>query len=175
MATFFAGMAASLDGFVRSASGDLSWLDDAMAPGEDYGFAETEARTGAYVIGANTYREMGRSAGDGVPTYVVTHDAALVGGRNVRPYAGDLAELIDTVRREMDPGKDMCVFGGGQLVTQLLELCLIDELGVAVIPVVLGDGGPFFGTMASTTKLELKECRPYPSGIVLLNYRIVRS
>jgi hypothetical protein len=37
MATFFAGMAASLDGFVRSASGDLSWLDDAMAPGEDYG------------------------------------------------------------------------------------------------------------------------------------------
>jgi hypothetical protein len=68
MATFFAGMAASLDGFVRSASGDLSWLDDAMAPGEDYGFAETEARTGAYVIGANTYREMGRSAGDGVPT-----------------------------------------------------------------------------------------------------------
>jgi ketosteroid isomerase-like protein len=31
------------------------------------------------------------------------------------------------------------------------------------------------GTMASTTKLELKACRPYPSGIVLLNYRIVRS
>jgi dihydrofolate reductase len=72
---------------------------------------------------------------------VVTHDAALVGGRNVRPYAGDLAELIDTVRREMDPGKDMCVFGGGQLVTQLLELCLIDELGVAVIPVASGTAG----------------------------------
>ena len=174
MATVFAGMAASLDGFVRSASGDLSWLNDAMAPGEDYGFAETEVRTGAYVIGANTYREMGRSAGGGVPTYVVTHDAALARGRNVRPYAGDLAQLIDRVRSEVDPGKDVCVFGGGQLVTQLLELGLIDELGISVIPVVLGDGLPFFGTMASSTKLELMECRPFPSGIVLLNYRIVR-
>ena len=175
MATVFAGMAASLDGFVRSESGDPSWLNDAMAPGEDYGFAETEARTGAYVIGANTYREMGRSAGRGLPTYVVTHDAALARGRNVRPYAGDLSELIDTVRREIDPGKDICVFGGGQLVTQLLERGLIDELGVAVIPVVLGGGLPFFGRMPSTTKLGLMECRPFPSGIVLLNYRILRS
>ncbi len=175
MATVFAGMAASLDGFVRSASGDLSWLDDAMAPGEDYGFAQTEARTGAYVIGANTYREMGRSAGGAVPTYVVTHHPAVATGRNVRAYAGDLAQLIDTVRADIDPGKDICVFGGGQLVTQLLELGLIDELGVAVIPVVLGEGVPFFGTMASSTKLELMECRPFPSGIVLLNYRIVRS
>jgi len=175
MATVFGGMAASLDGFIQSASGDLSWLNDAMAPGEDYGFAETEARTGAYVIGANTYREMGRSAGDGVPTYVVTHDAALATGKNVRPYAGDLVQMIDTVRSEIDPGKDICVFGGGQLVTQLLELGLIDELGIAVIPVVLGSGVPFFGTMASSTKLELKECRPFPSGIVLLNYRRVPS
>jgi dihydrofolate reductase len=175
MATVFAGMAASLDGFVRSASGDLSWLNDAMAPDEDYGFAQTEARTGAYVIGANTFREMGRSAGGGVPTYVVTHDAALARGRHVRPYAGDLTQLIPTVRSEIDPGKDICVFGGGQLVTQLLELGLIDELGVSVIPVVLGTGVRFFGTTTSSTKLELMECRSFPSGIVLLNYRIVRS
>jgi dihydrofolate reductase len=174
MATVFAGMAASLDGFIQSVSGDLSWLNDAMVPGEDYGFAATEARTGAYVIGANTYREMGRSSGGRVPTYVVTHDAAHARGRNVHPYAGDLTQLIDTVRSEIEPGKDICVFGGGQLVTQLLELDLIDELGLAIIPVVLGDGVPFFGRMASNTKLELMEGRPFPSGIVLLNYRIAR-
>ena len=43
-----------------------------------------------------------------------------------------------------------------------------------MIPVVLGSGVPFFGTMASSTKLELLECRPFPSGIVLLTYRVVR-
>ena len=173
--TVFAGMAASLDGFISSASGDLAWLNDAMAPGEDYGFAETEARTGAYVIGAATYREMGRSAGGSVPTYVVTHDTALAHGRNVRPYAGDLTRLIDTVRAEVDPGKDICVLGGAQLVTQLLDLGLVDELGLSVIPVLLGRGVPFFGAMASSTELELMESRAFPSGIVLLNYRIVRS
>jgi dihydrofolate reductase len=173
MTTVFGGVAASLDGYIQSASGDLSWLNDAMAPGEDYGFAETEVRTGAYVIGANTYREMGRSGGP-VPTYVVTHDRALAGGANVHTYAGDLAQLIDTVRSVIEPGKDICVFGGGQLVTQLLELGLLDELGVAIVPVVLGSGVPFLGTMASSTKLELIECRPFPSGIVLVNYRVVR-
>ena len=173
-ATVFAGMASSLDGFIRSPDGDLSWLNDAMAPGEDYGFARTEARTGAYVIGANTYREMGHGGGR-VPTYVVTHDADLARGRNVRPYAGDLVQLIDTVRAEVDPGKDICVFGGGRLLTQLLDLGLIDELGLAIIPVLLGSGVPFFGAMTSSTGLELMECTTFPSGIVLLNYRIARS
>ena len=51
---------------------------------------------------------------------------------------------------------------------------MIDELGVAVIPVVLGGGVPFFDAMAASTKLELLECRPFPSGIVALNYRVVR-
>ena len=83
MTTVIAGMAASLDGFIQSTSGDLSWLDDAMAPGEDHGFADTETRTGAYVTGADTHREMGRSAGGGMTTYVVTHDAALARGPHV--------------------------------------------------------------------------------------------
>ena len=143
--------------------------------GGDYGFGETEARTGAYVVGANTFREMGGTAGVGtVPTYVVTHDPALGAGRNVRRHAGDLAQLIDTVRSEIDPGKDICVFGGGRLVTDLLERGLIDELAVSVIPVLLGSGVPFFGAMSSGTKLALLECRPFPSGIVILNYRVVR-
>ncbi|MGY1730563.1 dihydrofolate reductase family protein [Geodermatophilus sp. SYSU D01045] len=174
MATVFAGMAASLDGFIQSTSGDLAWLNDAMAPGEDYGFAETEARTGAYVVGANTYREMGTAGIGSVPTWVVTHDADLATGRDVHAYAGDLTRLIDTVRSRIDPGKDICVFGGGRLVTQLLELGLVDELGVSVVPVVLGGGVPFFGTMTASTRLRLVECRPFPSGIVLLNYRVVR-
>jgi dihydrofolate reductase len=169
----FAGMAASLDGYIQSVSGDLSWLNDAMVAGEDYGFAETEARTGAYVVGANTFREMGGGVGR-VPTWVVTHDTALATGRHVRPYAGDLTALISTVRSETDPGEDICVFGGGRLVTDLLELGLIEELGVSVIPVVLGGGVPFFGAMPSSTRLQLLECRPFPSGIVLLNYRVVR-
>jgi dihydrofolate reductase len=59
-------------------------------------------------------------------------------GPHVRPHADDLGQLMDTVRSEVDPGKDICVFGGGQLVTQFVELGLIDGLGVSVIPDIPG-------------------------------------
>jgi hypothetical protein len=47
MGTVFGGMAMSLDGYIRSGNGDLSWLNDAMAKDEDYGFEATERRSWA--------------------------------------------------------------------------------------------------------------------------------
>lgn len=172
--TVFAGMAISLDGYIQSRSGDLSWLNDAMAPDEDYGFAETLRRTGAYVMGARTYREMGGGAsGSTAPTYVVTHDPALASGKHTHSFAGDLRELIERLKAETD--KDICVFGGANLVTQCLELDLLDELAISVIPVVLGGGVPFLPQLPEPRRLELRECKNFPSGIVLLNYRVLTA
>ena len=53
----FASIAASLDGYIASTSGDLAWLNDSMRRDEDYGFTEMMKRTGAYVLGAKTHRE----------------------------------------------------------------------------------------------------------------------
>ena len=167
-------MAASLDGYIRSPSGDLSWLNDAMSKDEDYGFATTEDRTGAYVMGANTYREAAGMGGGGsaVPTYVLTHDETLATPKNTHLFSGDPAVLVARLKAALPAEKDICVFGGGQVVTQFIEAGLLDELGVAVIPVILGGGIPFFGSISQWNRLELVECRPYPSGIVLLNYRL---
>ncbi|WP_244296454.1 dihydrofolate reductase family protein [Paenarthrobacter nitroguajacolicus] len=174
MSTVFGGMAASLDGFIASENGDLAWLNDAMAKDEDYGFEATERRTGAYVMGANTYRDVSRMGGGGsrIPTYVVTHDPTLVATGNTELFSGDLGDLVSRIRKSIPEDKDICLFGGGELVTQFVEHGLIDELGVSVIPVILGGGVPFFGRLGQRRKLELLECRHYPSGIVLLNYRV---
>ena len=59
-------------------------------------------------------------------------------------------------------------------MTELLDLGLLDELTVSVIPVVLGAGLPFFGRLERQRRLALVECRPFPSGIVLLTYRLPR-
>jgi dihydrofolate reductase len=170
----FGGMAASLDGYIRSVSGDLSWLNDAMSKAEDYGFAATEQRTGAYVMGANTYREVAGMGvgGSSVPTYVVTHDETLATPKNTHLFSGDLEDLVARLKASLPAEKDICVYGGGQLVTGFIDAGLLDELGVAVIPVILGGGVPFFGSITQWTRLELAECRPYPSGIVLLSYRV---
>jgi dihydrofolate reductase len=176
MGVVFGGMAASLDGYIASNSGDLSWLNDAMRRGEDYGFAETMKRTGAFVIGARTYEgmlEQGMAGGkDTVATWVVTHRTLKTGTRT-KLYSGDLAELVSTIKAETD--KDVCVFGGGNLVTQFLDLGLIDEIGISIIPVVLGEGVRFFGSTAGWKRLELAECKQFPSGIVLLNYRVKQA
>ncbi|MCO4275863.1 dihydrofolate reductase family protein [Pseudarthrobacter sp. HLT3-5] len=174
MGTIFGGMAVSLDGYIRSEGGDLSWLNDAMAKNEDYGFEATERRTGAYVMGANTYREMAAMGGRGsaVPTYVLSHDETLATGRKTHLYSGDLRDLVARIKSAIPEEKDICVFGGGQLITEFIELGLLDELGVAVVPVILGGGVPFFGRISEWKKLALRECRSFPSGIVLLDYQL---
>jgi dihydrofolate reductase len=58
MSNVFTSIAVSLDGFIASKTGDQSWLNNAMAKGEDYGFEESMKRTGIFIMGANTYREM---------------------------------------------------------------------------------------------------------------------
>lgn len=175
MSKVFGGMASSLDGYIASEGGDLSWLNDAMARDEDYGFEATERRTGAYIMGANTYREVSAMGGgvSKVPTYVVTHHQTLATKGTTELFSGDLRELVAHIKETIAGDKDICLFGGGELVTEFIEQGLIDELGISVIPVILGGGIPFFGRVGQWTKLELMECRHYPSGIVMLNYRLV--
>jgi dihydrofolate reductase len=178
MGIVFGGMAASLDGYIASESGDLAWLNQSMAADEDYGFEETMKRTGAYIIGAKTYREMvssGMAGGDAAtPTYVVTHEPPTGKiGKGVFYYAGDLRALVQKVKAETD--KDICLFGGGDLITQFIELDLLDELGLSIVPVILGGGVPFFNKISEWKRLKLVECKAYKSGIVALYYRLSSS
>ena len=147
-----------------------------MAKGEDYGFEENMKRTGIFIMGANTYREMlkfGMSGGkDMVPTYVVTSEKDLKKGKQTHLYDGDLRKLAEKVKSETD--KDIYIWGGGNLITQFIDLDLLDELNMAVIPVLLGDGVPLFGKISSSKKLELSESKKFEkSGIVILKYKFV--
>ena len=58
----------------------------------------------------------------------------------------DLLGQIDTC---VLGGKDMHAVGGATLVSSLINAGLIDELRLAVVPVVLGAGKPWFQGMAA--------------------------
>jgi dihydrofolate reductase len=171
-------MAASLDGFIASAAGELDWINDSMVSEEDYGFSATMQRTGAYVMGANTYRETAGFSGSGggsTPTYVVTHAGDLESQpSHVQRYSGDLRNLVTQLREETD--KDIFVFGGADLVTQFIDLNLLEELTISIVPILLGGGVHFFGRLGEWKRLNLGECKQFEkSGIVLLTYRLNRS
>jgi dihydrofolate reductase len=78
---------------------------------------------------------------------------------------------VEALRRE--PGKDIWLFGGGELFRGLLEMGLVDTVEVAVIPILLGGGIPLLPSPAPRTKLKLTGRRVYEaSGIVSLQYDV---
>jgi dihydrofolate reductase len=167
----FASIAASLDGFIRTESGDMAWLDDAMRRDEDYGMAETMQRVGAYVLGARTYRESVGMFGGGMaspPTYVLTHAAPEEAPAGVTFTSEDIRTVVTSAQSATD--KDVNVFGGGNVLTQALAADVLDELMIALIPVVLGGGTRLFGELHQSKRLDLTDCTPFRSGIVLLRY-----
>ena len=83
----------------------------------------------------------------------------------------DSGALVKKLRAES--GKDIWLWGGGELFRSLLSLGVVDTVEVGVIPVLLGDGIPLFPSPAPQTSLRLTNHRVYPkSGIVGLEYSI---
>ena len=81
-------------------------------------------------------------------------------------------ETIDELRTQ--PGKDIWLFGGGELFRSLLEIGCVDTVELAIVPVLVGGGLPFLPAPAVRNRLSLTEQRVYEkSGIVLLKYDVV--
>ncbi len=69
-------------------------------------------------------------------------------------------------------GKDIAVWGGGELLTSLLNLDLVDEISLAVIPIVLGKGIPFIRETNKRLSLTLINSKTYSNGTVALTYNV---
>lgn len=98
-------------------------------------------------------------------TYVFTHQDC-PGAPGLRFVHSSPAQLVRQLRQQ--PGRDIWVCGGAQLVHQLLEADLVDRFYITVIPTLLGEGVRLF---APTDKaLELVSTQSY-NGMVDLAYR----
>ena len=81
----------------------------------------------------------------------------------------DLAGEVSRLKGQ--DGKDILVFGSGDLVNTLLEHDLIDEYRLMVFPVVVGKGKRLFGDGIDTKNLELVDTKTFSSGAVVLTYK----
>ena len=87
----------------------------------------------------------------------------------LRVTAEDPATVVRALKAE--PGRDIWLYGGGELFRTLLQAGLVDTVELAVIPVLLGSGVPLLPP-GGETPLELCDSRVLPSGIVALAYRV---
>jgi dihydrofolate reductase len=84
--------------------------------------------------------------------------------------------ILYSVNRIDEPGKDIWLFGGGELYRSLLSAGLVDGVDAAIIPVLLGGGIPLLPSPAERTRLRPRNRRVYEkSGIVGLEYDAVRD
>jgi dihydrofolate reductase len=84
----------------------------------------------------------------------------------------DAEPFVADLRKK--PGKDIWLWGGGELFHSLLGAGLVDGVDVGVMPVLLGGGIPLLPTPAPRTTLVLRNHRIYEdSGIVGLEYDVV--
>jgi dihydrofolate reductase len=104
-----------------------------------------------------------------LPKIVFSRTLKTVDWSNSRLARGDLAEEI--MRLKAQAGKDMVIFGSGEIVSTLTSLGLIDEYRLFVCPVVLGSGKSLFAGLSDTLNLELLGAQPFASGVVLLCYQ----
>ena len=160
-------VATSLDGYIAGPNGEADWIT--MDPEID--FAALFARFDVVLMGRKTYDQV-RAMGGGEAMPGVT---SIVASRTLRPEdcpgATVIGEGLEERVRELraGDGKDIWLFGGGVLFRSLLDAGLVDEVGVAVMPVLLGGGVPLLAA-GGRAKLRLTGSRIYKSGIVSLEY-----
>jgi dihydrofolate reductase len=173
-------MVASLDGFIARKDGRVDWLEtsDEFAGGDtmDPGFVEAFLKTiDCYVMGSRTYetalgfeaKGLGWAYGD-KPTFVLTHRDLPRTRDTVELCSGDLARLVNERLRPTFPS--IWFVGGGVLSGECLRLGLADEVRYSILPILIGDGIPFFEKLDRDVALHLMEVKAYVSGMVGLRY-----
>ena len=175
-------MAASLDGFIARKDGRVDWLEtsDHFAGGVtlDPGFIEAFLETiDCYVMGSRTYetalgfeaRGFGWSYGS-KPTFVLTRRELPRTRDTVEFCAGDLAQLVNG--RLRPAFHSIWVVGGGLVCSECLRLGLADDVRYSILPILIGDGIPFFETLDRDIPLHLGEVRAHRNGMVELWYEV---
>lgn len=167
------GVAASLDGYIAGPGGEYDWIP--MDPEID--FAELVGRYDVWIMGRKTWEMMQGAPGGEAPgggeaeIWVVSRTMKPEDHPGVTVVSGDLPERLAELKSR--PGKDIWLYGGGELFRSLLELGEVDAVEVAIIPVLLGEGIPLLPSPAPRRRLELTGHRVYgKTGIVLLEYEV---
>lgn len=166
-------VATSLDGYIAGPNGELDWI--VMDPDIDFGTLFAQFDTA--VMGRKTFLATLQQGGSlpmpGLDVVVFSRTLSPADYPAVSIVDREPAESVRSLKAT--PGKDIWLFGGGELFRTLLEAGLVDTVEPAVVPVLLGDGIPMLPSPALRTKLSLSRHRLYPkSGIVLLEYTVIR-
>jgi dihydrofolate reductase len=166
-------MVASLDGIIAKPDNDVSWLDSSEDFYEDgvSDDSDDDVAIDCFVLGSRTYEhalELGWPYGD-TPTVVTTTRTLPSTRKSVEFYSGDLTALVNDMLAPRFA--NIWLVGGAMLCGSFLNLGLVDEIRLSIVPVTLGDGLRLFNHSNDEVRWQLKNAVAYKTGVVELWYR----
>jgi dihydrofolate reductase len=166
-------VAMSLDGFIAGPQGEYDWIPHES----EIDWGAFMARFDTVLMGRRSYEAALAAPSGGVlpgmPTYVFSRALRPEDHPGVTIVGGDLEPMMENIRGR--GGKDIWLFGGGELFRSLLERGYVDVVEVGLVPVLLGRGIPFLPGLDTRVELRLTDTKRYPTGIMLLTYETVRA
>jgi dihydrofolate reductase len=167
------GGANSLDNYFARKDHSVDWLLPSKESGQI--MAAYWKTIDTILMGRKTYEvalrmSHGKNPYMGIKTYVFSKTLNPKSGKHVIIVSSDACDFIRQLKGQ--PGKDICMMGGGELAKSMLEAGLIDELGFNIHPVLLGSGVPMFHQMSRQIDLALIESRSLKNGCVYVRYRV---
>jgi len=128
-------------------------------------------------MGSRTYetalsfdaKGLGWAYGD-KPTFVLSRRELPRTRDTVEFYSGDLTQFVNG--RLRPAFRSIWFVGGGVVSGECLRLGLADEVRYSILPILIGDGIPFFEKLDRDIVLHLAEVKAYQSGMVALRYEV---
>ena len=163
-------LAVSLDGRIEGPNGEYDWC----FVDQDYGMSDFLKRIDAVFMGRKSYELVQSMGSEGMPKQGMTEYIFSTTLDQVKPGAILIKDEIESNIRKIknEPGKDIWLFGGSKLTSSLLDLGLVDEIILAVHPIILGSGKPMVNDIRDRIALKLVGHQTYSTGMVMLTYEI---
>jgi dihydrofolate reductase len=170
-------IAASADGYIARPDGDLDWLTSRPAPKGFYGMNAFMKTIDATVMGRKTFElslRLGAKFDSKSKAFVFSRQAPPADAPSgVEFVKGGIGPFVRRLKEQ--PGKDIWLMGGGEIIASFLDEQAIDEFVVSVVPVFIGDGIPLIARRHRLTPLELLSTERFEDGLVQLHYRVQKA
>ncbi|MFJ9342729.1 dihydrofolate reductase family protein [Streptomyces sp. NPDC101733] len=136
----------------------------------------------AFLFGRRTYETFADFARDlseatdrpdvrvmnGAPKFVASQTLTEAAWEPTTILSGDIPGQVAELKRR--PGRELQIHGSGRLGRSMLAAGLIDELRLAIAPVVVGSGRRLFPDGATPVGLRLLHSETTPSGVAVHVY-----
>jgi dihydrofolate reductase len=171
-------IATSIDGYIAKKDGNLEWLTKFSPPTQenedkDCGFSKFFSDVDVLVMGKNSYEVVSNFDTwpyEGKRVIVLSSTIASV-CKKAELFNGDIAQLIEKLHAE---GIEHIYVDGGNTISRFLNMGLIDQMIISIIPVVLGNGIPLFSKINNDKWCRLASSHAYSNGLVQLRYDLVK-